>query len=210
MEHWKIIHSSFVQENYRSRLALFDQLFGLIPFKFPEFDPKISWYSDTDAFDNLVFLFSDERSKGRSLFERKIEAADEHLHFQVFPVQKTERNAFHDFVLNKFISEKTSIEKKAELQLSCIPNVQEEIKAKMNVIEKTLQWMFTTLKKNSPSLKNKFLQIVYNGTLASGVELNSRFNMRRKFIELYLYTQGLLIADHYYWLLQKYHAAKKG
>ena len=53
------------------------------------------------------------------------------------------------------------------------------------------------------------MQIVYNGTMASGMELNPRFNMRRKFIELWLYSQGLLIAEHYYWLLRKYHAAEK-
>lgn len=182
---------------------MFDKQFDLVPFQFPEFTPTLSWFDDVLRLDRLMEIFEEERSRGPLLYERLVEASGQHLIFRIAPSQRADRDFFNEFVLQKFLSHKTSIQRAYELKLVGAASPLRQVRDSLDAITEALERIPRELRKNPASLATKFLQIFYNGVLAPGFEWNSSVVVRRKFIELYLYSQGLLLSDHYRWLRNK-------
>ena len=59
------LHSEFRDnKKYAAKLAFFDRLFGIIPFSYPDFDPRLGFLIQKEKIDNLYALYKKERNNG--------------------------------------------------------------------------------------------------------------------------------------------------
>src|SRR5580704_11882485 len=88
-------------KKYADKLAFFDQLFGIIPFSFPDFDPSLRFFFQKEKTDELAEIFKNERNNP-GLTERKF-FFGETLTFNIKPANSNSA-AYSNYILSSFLS----------------------------------------------------------------------------------------------------------
>lgn len=198
------LFNRFRASRYPDKVHLYDRQFGLIPFAFPHFDIHLSWYMNAQLLKELIDILRTERRALHTLYIKTVGTADGSYRFDVVPVYIPERKFLNEFILQKFRKEKRAIQALAETTISSSSSPQHFLEEQIAIITRHLEWIPTALSCNVYSEQTKFLQIFYNGVVAVKSGQAATTNVRRKFVELYLYAQGQLMMEHLSFLTERY------
>src|ERR1700688_2114956 len=98
----RALHSEFKNhKKYADKLAFFDQIFGIIPFSFPDFDPRLRFFFQKEKTDELAEIFKNERNNP-GLTERKF-FFGENIIFNIKPANSNSA-AYSNYILSSFLS----------------------------------------------------------------------------------------------------------
>ena len=193
----------FTKLDYCSKLIFYNARFGIVPFAFPPFDSEVSWYWDRVKLSMLTnFYFLELR--GSKMYEKSFVSNGEKLLFSIKPLTFVQRIQYNKFIQLIFLHQKDELEnifRNRFADAHCSPQY---IKAEVNRVSKSINWVTYTVRnfKGKPQLADQFLGVYYNGIKASGEGRISLVRCRRKFVELYLYSQGILLAGYLQFLQQ--------
>jgi hypothetical protein len=177
-------------KKYTDKLAFFDQLFGIIPFSFPEFDPQLGFFFQPEKTDELSAIFKKERNNP-GLTERKF-SFGENMVFNIKPANSNS-SVYSNYILSIFISrapvfdewirKNVPIEKPVEFLLN-------EANGYINRIEYCLQNEY------DKSFRLQCMSVFYKGYYDAFCMRVNLPDKKRKFTELYLYAQGITYSNY--------------
>jgi hypothetical protein len=177
-------------KKYVDKLIFFDKLFGIIPFSFPDFDPQLRFIFQKEKTDELANIFKKERNNP-GLIEKKFFFGD-NIVFSIKPANSNSA-AYSNYILSSFLSRTPIFEewirrkKNLENPVEIILN---EANGFINQIEFCLQ------NEHDKSFRLQCMSVFYKGFYDA---FSNRVNLpdkKRKFIELYLYAQGIIYANY--------------
>jgi hypothetical protein len=186
----RALYSEFKShKKYSAKLAFFDSIFGIIPIPFPDFDPQLRFFFQKEKTDELAEIFKKERNNP-GLTERKF-SFGETIVFNIKPANSNSA-AYSNYILSSFLSRSPifeewvfrnqSNEKSVEFQL-------DEANGLINKIEYCLQNDY------DKSFRLQCMAVFFKGFYDA---FRNRVNLpgkKRKFIELYLYAQGIIYSN---------------
>jgi len=185
------LHAEFKSlKKYVEKLAFFDRCFGIIPFAFPDFDPLLKFFFQNEKTEELIDIFKKERNNP-GLTEKKF-FYDENFTFNIKPANSNS-SAYSHFILSCFLLRKPAFEewirqhKSAEITLEILLD---EANGMVNHIENHLQNDY------DKSFKLQCMSVFYRGYYDAFTRHTNGPGKKRKFIELYLYAQGMIYADY--------------
>ncbi|HVU93669.1 MAG TPA: hypothetical protein VHE34_00525 [Puia sp.] len=170
----------FKNLTYRDRLAFFDQKYTLLPFEYPSFDPHLSFFFDPVQSDRLLNLYQAEAHR-KNLYVRELSSAGRTYRFDVRPLS-SKQWIFNHYLITKFIAQ-------ADAPQPSVPI--ETIQPLLN----KLRHQITSSERNNPLIK--FMTVFYAGYTDYQQYGLLTPKGTRKLIELYLYSQGLLLARYF-------------
>jgi hypothetical protein len=169
------LHAEFLSLNsYEDKLRFFDQHFTIIPIDFPIFQTNLrSFFSDENCYRLYEILNFERNSKP---LVRDFFVDDEHYAFSIRPIQS------QVLVYNKYISAKFQKTEAASDNIS----LKEANEMLADLEAKTRQ-------NRGLGFKAQFMTLFLKGVHDAAAEEQSVMVYRKKkIIELYLYTMGLL------------------
>lgn len=176
-------------KKYVDKLAFFDHWFGIIPFDFPEFDPGLRFFFEREKTAELVDIFKKERNNP-ALTMKKFQY-DDTIAFNIKPANSNS-SAYSHFILSCFLSRKPSFENWIKQNSSAekpVESLLDEANGMVNKIEMHLQSEY------DKSFKLQCMSVFYRGFYDAFARHLNGPGKKRKFIELYLYAQGMIYAD---------------
>ena len=176
-------------KKYVEKLAFFDRWFGIIPFDFPDFDPGLRFFFEREKTAELVDIFKKERNNP-GLTVKKFQY-DELFTFNIKPANSNSSMYSH-FILSCFLTRKPSFEEWIKQNSSADKTVEDlldEANSMVNGIEINLQNEY------DKSFKLQCMSVFYRGFYDAFTRHLNGPGKKRKFIELYLYAQGMIYAD---------------
>ena len=176
-------------KKYVEKLAFFDRWFGIIPFDFPEFDPKLRFFFEREKTEELADIFKKERNNP-GLTVKKFHY-DEIIAFNIKPANSNS-SVYSHFILSCFLSRKPSFEEWIKQNRSVdktVADLLDEANTMVNSIEMHLQNEY------DKSFKLQCMSVFYRGFYDAFTRHLNGPGKKRKFIELYLYAQGMIYAD---------------
>ena len=187
----------FKQLPYADKLSFFHFHFGIIPFLFPHFDTEISWYSSAVQLAVLIENFYKEKPK-KFTCEKIFIEDDCIIKFSVQPVSPIQRIQYNRFIIAAFLCLHDSFKQKFERDLQTENNPIEFLASQIRFLTAVKEWMRCSVNevKVKKSLRSQFLQIFLSGFYFYDTGKQVTIQQRRKFVELYLFSQGLFFADH--------------
>lgn len=171
------------------KLAFFDRWFGIIPFNFPDFDPDLPYFFESEKTEELADIFKKERNNP-GLTIRKFQY-DETFTFNIKPANSNS-SAYSHFILSCFLLRKPLFEewiKQHTASGKTIENLLDKANGTVNSIERQLQNEY------DKSFKLQCISVFYRGFYDAFTRHLEGPGKKRKFIELYLYAQGMIYAD---------------
>ncbi len=176
-------------KKYVEKLAFFDRWFGIIPFDFPEFDPRLRFFFEREKTEELIDIFKKERNNP-GLTVKKFQY-DQIIAFNIKPANSNSSTYSH-FILSVFLTRKPSFEEWIKQNSSADKTVEDlldEANSVVNSIEINLQNEY------DKSFKLQCMSVFYRGFYDAFTRHLNGPGKKRKFIELYLYAQGMIYAD---------------
>ena len=176
-------------KKYVEKLAFFDRWFGIIPFVFPEFDPRLRFFFEREKTEELIDIFKKERNNP-GLTVKKFQY-NEIIAFNIKPANSNS-SAYSHFILSCFLTRKPSFEEWINQNRSADKTVEDlldEANSVVNSIEINLQNEY------DKSFKLQCMSVFYRGFYDAFTRHLNGPGKKRKFIELYLYAQGMIYAD---------------
>jgi hypothetical protein len=185
------LHAEFRSlKKYGDKLAFYDRIFGIIPFSFPEFDPLLDFFFQKEKTSELTAIYKMERNNPH-LTEKKF-SFEETFVFNIRPANSNSA-AYSSFILSRFLSRAPEFEEWVQEKKSTGITVESLLDEANGVVNK-IEWLLQNEYDKSFTLQ--CMAIFYKGvydTLRKQVALPGK---KRKFIELFLYAQGIIYA-HY-------------
>jgi hypothetical protein len=177
-------------KKYADKLALFDRLFGIIPLPFPDFDPQLRYFFRKENTQELEILFRKERNNP-SLAEKRFDFGESF----VFNIKPANSNSalYSSFILTRFLSRRPVFEDLIRRQKSdgkTIELLLDEANGLINRIEFSLQNEY------DKSFRLQCMSVFYKGFFEAFTNRVNLPGKKRKFIELYLYAQGIIYANY--------------
>jgi hypothetical protein len=176
-------------KKYAEKLAFFDQCFGIIPFEFPHFDPELRFFFEREKTEELADIFKKERNNP-GLTVKKFHY-DEVYTFNIKPANSNS-SIYSHFILSCFLKRKPSFAVWIEVNKpvdKTISDLLDEANGIVNRIEVYLQNEY------DKSFRLQCMSVFYRGFYDSFTGHLKGPGKKRKFIELYLYAQGMIYAD---------------
>lgn len=207
------LFQEFACLSYGQKLERFHSYFGLVPFSFPKMDMHVSWFyeeAELTALTNNLY----EEIKNRHLYEKTITENRNTWLFDVKPRSQSQRIQYNQFLLSLFLSEACNGGfALVENYLGTPDESLSFLNAKCKGIRNSLADIKQYVQKRSlrPGLKLQFARVFYTGFLSFTSDTSLNLHIRHKFVEIYLYSQGLLVAKylhHLQSLLRKIDADK--
>lgn len=198
------LYVAFSRSTYPEKVLLFEKHFCLIPFTFPSFDISISWYLVPEQLVSLLDILNVERRELHSLYRRSVVYGGKSYEFSILPIYIPERKFLNEYLLDRFLAIKKNILSSTDEELSMSSSPIVYLEERIATISHSLDWIPRELNKSPLSVQTKFLQIFYNGMMAAQGGNTTNLKIRRKFVEIYLYAQGLLIGDYFNYLTSIY------
>jgi hypothetical protein len=187
----RLLHEEFRGlKKYPDRLCMFDRLFGIIPFSFPDFDPNLSFFFQKEKLDELISIFKKERNNP-GLTERKFIFGKSFI-FNIKPANSNS-SVFSNYILKSFLSRQPAFDQWIEIHGSAekpIESLLDEANGLINHLEYCLQNEY------DKSFRLQCMSVFFKGfhdAYTGHVNLPGK---KRKFTELYLYTQGIIYANY--------------
>ncbi len=177
-------------KKYADKLALFDRLFGIIPLSFPEFDSHLRFFFEKEKTEELAEIYKNERNNP-GLTERKYQFGE----IFVFNIKPANSNnaAYSNYILSSFLSRQPVFEewiRQNKSEERPIEFLLDEANGIINKIEHNL------LSEYDKSFRLQCMSVFYKGfhdAFSSRVNLPDK---KRKFIELFLYAQGIMYSNY--------------
>jgi hypothetical protein len=187
----RVLYSEFKShKKYVAKLAFFDQHFGIIPFPFPEFDPQLRFFFQKEKTDELIDIFKKERNNP-GLTEKRFSFGETFV-FNIKPANSNSA-AYSNYILSSFLSRRPVFDSWIPRNKSTETSVErllEEANGTINKIEFCLQNEY------DKSFRLQCMAVFFKGlydAFTDGVTLPGK---KRKFIELYLYAQGIIYSNY--------------
>ncbi|HWJ27238.1 MAG TPA: hypothetical protein VNS32_11890 [Flavisolibacter sp.] len=191
------LHLEFKQlRTYKEKVEFFDQQFGCLSNTYPEFDPELKFLFEQKEFDAFTEIFEKERRKA-IILDRRYEIDGKTYIFNATPVNSN-TVILNDYILYHFINN----DKKFESHVNAIRN-----KAEINEQQIWEAWLNALNRIDSienklaggeeRGLRYRFMNVFINGYRDKEQGLLKKFFNRKKFIELYLYAQGVLFRQYF-------------
>jgi hypothetical protein len=188
------LHVEFKQlRTYKEKVEFFDQHFGCLSHSYPEFDPELKFLFEQKEFDAITELFEKERRKA-IILDKRYEIDGKLYIFNVTPVNSNTA-ILNDYILYRFINndklfeaETKSLQEKEQQQ---IWNAWLSALNKIDSIDNKLAGG------EERGLRYRFMNVFINGYRDKEQGLLKKFFNRKKFIELYLYAQGVLFRQYF-------------
>ena len=177
-------------KKYVDKLIFFDRLFGIIPFSFPDFDPQLRFFFQKEKTDELANIFKKERNNP-GLTEKKF-SFGENIVFSIKPANSNSA-AYSKYILSSFLSRTPVFEEWIRRKKNFekpVEQILNEANGIVNHIEFCLQ------NEHDKSFRLQCMSVFYKGFYDA---FSNRVNLpdkKRKFIELYLYAQGIIYANY--------------
>ena len=177
-------------KQYAAKLAFFDQIFGIIPFSFPEFDPQLGFFFLEEKIAELAAIFKKERNNP-GLTEKRISFGETFI-FNIRPANSNSA-AYSRYILSRFIAGAPAFEDwilQKRTTGKTVENMLDEANQIVNRIEYRLQNEY------DKSFTLQCMSVFYKGFYDAFCKVVNLPGKKRKFTELYLYAQGIIYA-HY-------------
>ncbi|OJW30594.1 MAG: hypothetical protein BGO54_21925 [Sphingobacteriales bacterium 46-32] len=182
--------------DYQGKVRLFDKEFGIVPFEFPEYDIEASWYRNELKTSQFIDIFHQD-SRDNNLLQKNFQIEKEMLSFDIRPLSKLERIYLNQYILQKFLDARQTINDQVKRDIEVATDEIKYLEARIDTLVTVVNWTKYTLEQpGKSSFRIKFLTIFYNGFKAYNYGNDKMITIRRKFLELFLYAQGLLLAEH--------------
>jgi hypothetical protein len=185
------LHAEFKnQKKYADKLAFFDHLFGIIPLPFPDFDPQLRYFFQKENTVELETLYRKERNNP-SLAEKKF-IFEETFVFNIKPANSNSA-VYSSYILNSFLSRRPGFEEWIQQKKSAEKPIEfflDEANGAINRIEYCLQNEY------DKSFRLQCMSVFYKGFYESFTNRVNLPGKKRKFIELYLYAQGIIYSNY--------------
>jgi hypothetical protein len=185
-------------ETYPLKVAFYDRHFGIIPFEFPSFDPLLPWYQSESAFLRLGTIVNQEQKRSAELYEKHFYSGDQVIVFSIKPYSEPQRWYLNQYIFRKFITEQIDLQQEIKRLQATDEDIMMYLQNRLEKLEDTLTKIRHVLQyqSNESMLRIRFLSIFYKGFTEYNSGSDKMFKVKRKFIELFLYTQGYLVADY--------------
>jgi hypothetical protein len=187
----RTFHSEFKShKKYADKLIYFDRIFGIVPFSFPGFDSQLRFFFQKAKTDELVSIFKNERNNP-GLTEKKF-SFDETFVFNINPANSNS-STYSNFILSRFLSQAPAFEDLIARKITAEKPLEfflDEANGLINQIEYCIQ------NENNKNFAFQCMPVFFKGFEDA---FRNRVNLpgkKRKFIELYLYAQGIIYADY--------------
>lgn len=178
----------FKQLPYKDRLAFFDKEFILIPFEYPPFDPHLAFFFDPIQSDRLLSLYQAELNR-KNPYIREFSDNGKNYRFDVRPLS-SKQWIFNHYLITKFVTHAQDTQPPLPAAAS---QRQEEINT-VSILLKKIRHQIDHNESNDRLIK--FITVFFAGFLDYQQYGLQPPKGTRKLIELYLYTQGLLVARY--------------
>src|SRR5664279_3812556 len=177
-------HAEFMGlKKYADRLIFFDQLFGIIPFPFPGFDPELSFLFQQDKTTELEGIYRKERNN-RSLNEKKFSYGEDFV-FNIRPANSNSA-VYSNYILSSFLLDAPEFVEWINQKKTggkTIHYLLDQANGYVNDIEYRLQC------KRDKSFSLQCMAVFYKGFYDAFSNRVYGPGKKRKFIELFLYAQ---------------------
>ncbi|MDP4128845.1 MAG: hypothetical protein Q8939_01685 [Bacteroidota bacterium] len=200
MEHYsekqiKLLHQEFkTLKRYIDKLSFYDRHFGIIPFTFPSFDPALSLFFEEDKTEILTGIFKKERNN--PVLTEKLFSFKNDYRFNIKPANSNS-SIYSTYILSKFLTPTpdfdTLLNGPEETSLYNTPSPNDRLE-KANEILNSIEYKLHH--EYDKSLKLHCMTVFYKGFYDAFTRNIVRPDKKRKFIELYLYAQGILYAKY--------------
>jgi hypothetical protein len=189
-------HKRFQELDYQKRVIFFDQHFSIFPFEFPFFDIEASWYNNEIKSTSFLNIFHNE-TRNKNLYEKIFSVQDQQYKFDIRPLSLLDRIYLNHFILSRFLEAKEVILQNLLADLDNAENPLKFLEARIHQLNSIVEWAkHIHQSSHNLSLRVKLLGIFLNGYNAFHFGNENRITNRRKYIELFLYAQGLMLAEH--------------
>jgi hypothetical protein len=185
------LHKEFsALKKYIDRLSFFDRVFNIIPFPFPEFDPQLRFLFEKEKTDSLINIFRNERNNPGLM--RKNFVFRETFVFNIKPANSNS-TVYSNYILSLFLSGTPDFFdwiNHAVNENMTFTDILDAANGLINKIEVRLMYSF------DKSLEIQCMSVFYKG-FYDGFTGNVHIPVKkRKFIELFLYAQGIIYSRY--------------
>ena len=175
-------------KKYADKLVFFDRQFGIIPFPFPDFDPALGFLFQKEKIEELVDIFKKERNNP-GLTEKKFVFGETFI-FNIKPANSNS-SAYSNYILSSFLSRAPVFDHWIGQYISAFKPIEFFLNEANGYINQTEYFLENEYDK---SFRLQCMAVFYKGFYDA---FRNRVNLpgkKRKFIELYLYAQGIIYA----------------
>ncbi len=191
-EEIRLLHNEFSGlVTYRSKLVFYSRHFGLLENFFPPFQSDLDLLFKPDKVNEIVELFERER-RNSFIPEKKITFSATVYTFNVVPLNSN-AEILNDYIINHFIESdnefnviSSRIKYDSSTSAESIFIMYSRAAGNIQRIEDQI------LRASETSMRNQFMTVFYNGYNDYQNNTLKKFPKRKKVIELYLYSQGIL------------------
>ena len=195
-EQIRSLHAEFISiKKYRERILFFDEHFGLINYSFPEFDPELNKLLKQEGINDLLALFERER---RNSFapEKQFIFDGVRWVFSVVPLNSYPEILI-DYIISRFLGSDAAFHKTIKKIKHYAASDQHILQRWNTEASENMRFIAGKLdSKIETSLRNQFMTVFYHGYLDFINNSFKKFARRKKLIELYLYSQGILYGKY--------------
>lgn len=183
------------QTRYADKLSYFERHFRVVFNLFPPFDPSLAFLNSPEQIGLLNDMYRKDGSIYSSL--KKEFRIDKRIYvFDVRPVNSY-RPVFNNYIIEGFVSADSkidaitgAIERHRHYAEKSTAVLMEECDQSIRIVRSYLQ------KKKLINFRIQFMNVFYEGYNDQVSGMPKTFERKKKIIELYLYSQGLLFADY--------------
>lgn len=181
--------------SYKEKLKFFDNHFDLLFFNFPSFDAQLSFLFDADKLNLLFDIFEKERKKNVSLI-KKISYNDSEYVFNVYPNNLSGQH-LNEYIITKFVYKDANYNELV-LRIDSIARSDKKIvENSIREAEDILEAIKQIIKTNKDStFRSQFFSVFYSGFIDCNNKQIKKYPTKKKIIELYLYSMGILFAKY--------------
>jgi hypothetical protein len=184
-------HAEFMGlKKYADKLIFFDHLFGIIPFPFPGFDPELTFLFQKEKTEELVNIYKKERNN-RSLTEKKFSYGKDYI-FNIRPANSNSA-VYSNYILSIFLQRAPEFADwidQAKTPEQPVEYLLDRANGFINDIEYRLQ------SRQDKGFSLQCMAVFYKGFYDAFSNQVFGPGKKRKFIELYLYGQGIIYLNY--------------
>lgn len=179
--------------SYAEKVQFYDQHFDLLPHQLDFFDAQLNWFHISIKTSELVSAFNLEMDRTKNLYRKTFVEGAIQAVFDVLPQTRQQRIFLNQYIMEKHLRSK---EEFREVILSSAPLTLAVLEQKRDQANQTIRWVMQKIQEGPlQTMRMKFLNLFYKG-YAEFYGNEHLMQIRRKFIELYLYSQGVLFARY--------------
>lgn len=189
----KLLQQFQALATYGEKVQFYDQHFDLLPLHFDYFDAQLNWFHLSIKTSELVSAFNAEMDRTKNFYQKTFLEENQVIVFDIHPQTQQQRVFLNQFIMEKYLRSKEEFK---EIILKDTDLTLGALEKKRDHANQTICWVMQKLQEGPlQSMRMKFLNLFYK-SYAEFYGNDQLMKIRRKFVELYLYSQGLLYARY--------------